>query len=53
MASDGIRDGVEVHPGARLNDGADNAHEEAWCALGRGGQGGGNGLVTNDMVGLL
>ena len=27
MASDGIRDGLEVHPGARLNDGVDKAHE--------------------------
>src|SRR4051794_8507601 len=43
-ASDGIGDGVEVHPGARLNDGADHAHEEAWFALVRGGQGGGNGM---------
>src|SRR3954470_21534140 len=43
-ASDGICDGVEVHPGARLNDGADHAHEKAWCALGRSGQGRGDGV---------
>ena len=38
-ASDGIGDGLEVHPGARLNDGTDHAHEKACRALGRGGQG--------------
>ena len=36
-ARGGICDGFAVHSGARLNEDADDAHEEAWCALGRGG----------------
>src|SRR5215211_6011511 len=40
----GICDRFEVHPGARLNDGADDAHEEAWVVLTGGGQGAGDGM---------
>jgi hypothetical protein len=36
----GICDSSKVHSGTRLNDSADDTHEEAWFALGRGGQGG-------------